>query len=96
MERAGDARADFLFAIAEETKVPVVFHGVLSYGAKHAGRYTRKDVFDLCPFENTVVLMDLSPSECKAVLEEQRAAFRSKKKNAMPQGNILKPILLIN
>lgn len=75
----------FCSAIAEETKAPVVFHGVLSYGAKHAGRYTRKDVFDLCPFENTVVLMDLSPSECKAVLEEQRAAFRSKKKNAMPQ-----------
>lgn len=75
----------FCSAIAGETRAPIVFHGVLSYGAKHAGRYTRKDVFDLCPFENTVVLMDLSPSECKAVLEEQRAAFQSKRKNAMPQ-----------
>lgn len=75
----------FSKAIAEETKAKIVFHGVLSWGDKHAGRYSRKDVFDLCPFENTVVLMDLSPSECKAVLEEQLIARKSKKKNAMPQ-----------
>lgn len=75
----------FCDAIAAETKAPIVFHGVLSYGSKRAGRYTRKDVFDLCPFENTVVLMDLSPSECRAVLAEQEAAHRSKKPNAMPQ-----------
>lgn len=83
--RAEELAQVFCRAIAEETGAPIVFHGVLSRASKPAGRYTRKDVFDLCPFENTVVLMDLSPSECRAVLEEQRKAHESGKPNAMPQ-----------
>lgn len=75
----------FCDAIAEQTKAPIVFHGVLSFAQKHAGKYSRKDIYDLCPFENTVILMELSPSECKAILLEQLAARKSKKKNAMPQ-----------
>ena len=75
----------FCEAIADQTRAPIVFHGVLSRAEKHAGKYSRKDVYDLCPFENTVILMDLSPSECRTVLLEQQKAHRSRKGNAMPQ-----------
>lgn len=75
----------FCRAVADGTGAPIVFHGVLARASKTAGRYTRKDVFHLCPFENTAVLMDLSPSECRAVIEEQRKAHNSRKPNAMPQ-----------
>ena len=75
----------FCEAIADQTRAPIVFHGVLSRAEKHAGKYSRKDVYDLCPFENTVILMDLSPSECRTILLEQQKAHRSRKGNAMPQ-----------
>ncbi len=75
----------FCKAIADQTKAPIVFHGVLSRAEKHAGKYSRKDVYDLCPFENTVILMDLSPSECRTILREQQKARELRKGNAMPQ-----------
>ena len=75
----------FCEAVADQTGAPIVFHGVLSRADKKAGTYTRKDVYDLCPFENTAVLMDLSPSECRAILREQQKAWNTKKGNAMPQ-----------
>lgn len=84
----------FCEAIADQTKAPIVFHGVLSRAKKYAGKYSRKDIYDLCPFENTVILMDLSPSECRTILREQLKAQKSKNPNAMPQfvkGVTLKP-----
>lgn len=75
----------FCDAIREQTGAKIVFHGVLSRADKHAGRYARKDVFDLCPFENTVILAELRPSDIRAILKEQEELRRSRKKFGMPQ-----------
>ena len=75
----------FCDAIRDQTKAKIVFHGVLSRADKHAGRYARKDVFDLCPFENTVILAELKPSDIRAILKEQVNIRLNKKKYGMYQ-----------
>ncbi len=72
----------FCESIARPVQAKIAFHGILSSANKYKPVYTNRDVFDLCPFENTVIRMQLSPSECRAILEEQKKVGA---KSRMPQ-----------
>jgi 2',3'-cyclic-nucleotide 2'-phosphodiesterase (5'-nucleotidase family) len=59
-------------------KVDVVIHGILDKrGTLAKGPVTMQDVWRIVPYENTVGVAQLLPSELKEILEENADAYRS-------------------
>ena len=58
-------------AIAGAVDARVVFHGKLSQKGLPAGPVTEKDLFALVPYENSIVVADLTPAQVRSILEEQ-------------------------
>mgnify|MGYP002338692144 CR=1 FL=1 len=58
-------------AIAEAADSPVVLHGTLSDKSIQKGSVTYNDLFNLLPYENTIMTCRLSPAQLKNIIEEQ-------------------------
>jgi 2',3'-cyclic-nucleotide 2'-phosphodiesterase/3'-nucleotidase len=59
-------------------KVDAVIHGILDKrGTLAKGPVTRRDVWRIVPYENTVGVAQLLPSELEEILEENADAYRS-------------------
>ena len=59
-------------AISWATKVPIVFHGVLSKSSWAKGSYlTEAALFDVIPYENGIGMATLTLQEIKEIIEEQ-------------------------
>ncbi len=66
-------------AIAEASGAEIAFHGVLTEAPIPAGPLSRKTLFDVVPYENTIVTAELTPDELTAVMTEQwrqRTSYR--------------------
>ena len=58
-------------ALAEATGADVVLHGRLSKADLPAGRVTGQDLFDLVPYENSIVTAEVTREELAAIVAEQ-------------------------
>ncbi|MPN38518.1 hypothetical protein SDC9_186042 [bioreactor metagenome] len=60
-------------ALCEATGAEIAFHGTLNDYTVQPGKITERDLFMLAPYENPLVVLNLSPSECRTIIEEQLA-----------------------
>lgn len=60
-------------ALCEATGAKIAFHGTLNNYTVQPGKITERDLFMLAPYENPLVILNLSPSECRTIIEEQLA-----------------------
>ena len=67
----------FAKAIFHTVKTDAVMCGVVKSGYKLYGTITYNDVFNLCPYEDTIVLLSLNYYELKKIVEEQ-ASYKDK------------------
>jgi 2',3'-cyclic-nucleotide 2'-phosphodiesterase (5'-nucleotidase family) len=60
-------------AMAEASGARIAFHAAHSGASLGPGAVTEKQLRDAIPYENRLGTLELSPSQCKAILEEQAA-----------------------
>lgn len=60
-------------ALCESTGAKIAFHGTLNDYTVQPGKITERDLFMLAPYENPLVVLNLSQSECRTIIEEQLA-----------------------
>jgi 2',3'-cyclic-nucleotide 2'-phosphodiesterase (5'-nucleotidase family) len=60
-------------ALAEATGAAVVLHGTLGQAGLPAGPISERQLFALVPYENSIVVADLTPAELEDVVAEQIA-----------------------
>jgi 2',3'-cyclic-nucleotide 2'-phosphodiesterase (5'-nucleotidase family) len=60
-------------ALSAATGAAVVLHGTLGRAGLPAGDIGERDLFALVPYENTIMLAELTPAELEAVVAEQIA-----------------------
>ncbi len=61
----------FCQAIAEKSRVNIVFHGAVVKSANFTGDITEKDIFDVIPYEDTICTLELTSEELKIIIHEQ-------------------------
>ncbi len=64
-------------AIADASGADIVIHGTLSDASVKPGPLTREDVWEIVPYENTIGVAHLLPSEIAEILEETLGPTRS-------------------
>lgn len=63
-------------AILRATGAKIAFHGTLSSYRSRPGILYASQVYLLAPYENLLAVMEVTPSECRAILSEQLAKRR--------------------
>lgn len=58
-------------ALREATKKEIAFHGTMGEYRCRKGRITKRRLFLLTPYENTLSTIPLTPEECRKVIAEQ-------------------------
>ncbi len=80
LKRSGtDNRLSRIFgrAMIREAGAQIALHGTLSSYRSRPGILYASQVYLLAPYENQLCTMEISPAECRAIIEEQYAGKRS-------------------
>ena len=64
-------------AMMRETGAEIALHGTLSSYRASPGILYASQVYLLAPYENLLCTLEISPAECRAIIEEQYAEKRS-------------------
>ena len=64
-------------AMLRATGAEIAFHGTLSSYRSRPGVLHASQVYLLAPYKNLIAVLDVTPSECRAILKEQLAKRRS-------------------
>lgn len=81
--KAGLLSDFFCRALVEGTSAELAVHGTLSNYKAKPGNLTEFQIFLLAPYENYISILNLSPSEVKAIIREQKTLKSGDRKSFM-------------